>query len=111
MRDFAPACVFQNQLDLLSLDVKARLDNAPDGAAAQEIISGCELRRQAPCVRHATQCQLVRADLNLFGAPCVDDSPMGSRSMDDGISRRASQNQCFQYIFFNIWIHTGVVMS
>ena len=88
LNDFSGSCMFKDQMDMIDLKDKVKVTSASTGEDARKIIQTCSLRARAPCLRHGGHCTIPEADINLFGAPCVDDSPMGKRSMDDGLSRR-----------------------
>ena len=65
LNDFSGSCMFKDQMDMIDLKDKVKVTSASTGEDARKIIQTCSL-----------------------SAPCVDDSPMGKRSMDDGLSRR-----------------------
>lgn len=74
---------------MLSLDDKAKLNDVKSGAEALEMLSTMKLKTRMQCLRHGGSCCVPSPDINIFGAPCVDDSCAGKKSMDDGVSRRA----------------------
>jgi len=82
--------MFGDQLDFLSLDDKATMNSLKSGEEVAKFMKTCRLKDRAVCMRHGCHCAISKADIAFFGAPCVDDSSMGKRSMDDGLSRRVS---------------------
>ena len=95
-RDFPEACVFKDCMSCVppAYQADARESGSPPPYWATE----------AACVQHKTWCKLKReVDLAVFGAPCVDDSSMGSNKKDEGASRQApmlESNNVFCYIWF-----------
>lgn len=89
-RDFPCAHVFKNVVDVVPdtyRDDVLSADNSIEKVC--NILGGFRLMRAAPCVAHDGICQIpTRPDLSLFGAPCVDDSQMGSCLKEDGCTRR-----------------------
>lgn len=82
LRDFPKeACVFRNVLEVLPVELR----NDPARAKPKTF------ETHARCDRHGSMCQLpCNVDLCVFGAPCVDDSSIGSLRTDDGDARFAS---------------------
>ena len=92
IRDFPCACIFVDQMNLVSIDVQSQLLKAKGFEETIEVLKHASFNSQAPCCRHNSLCSLpVQPDLCLFGAPCVDDSSMGKMGCDDGSSRRVTQ--------------------
>lgn len=84
-RDFPHSCTFLDVRDVLPEELRNNLDLEP----RQESI---DYEKHAPCDAHPDQtCSLPRnIDIAMFGAPCVDDSPMGALKKDNGKARKAA---------------------
>ena len=101
MKDFAGACMFKDQMDLVGIDDRLKICGYGNGEEAAQFIRECDLKARVPCIRHSGSCQIPTADINIFGAPCTDDSQAGNRGQDDGPSRRVShQPSCVCVICF-----------
>lgn len=90
-RDFGAACIFKDQMHLIDTTTHLQLQAATKFEDCMGILERVNLNTTAGCSRHGGRCLIpTRPDLNLFGAPCVDDSSMGSHSMDQGIARKVT---------------------
>ena len=88
-RDFPNACVFKNQMDVLSPDSFCTLVGSLGFEDVLANVRSASFASQAPCVQHKQQCPLPKqVDLAVFGSPCTDDSSQGSQKKDDGQTRK-----------------------
>lgn len=84
--------------------------NAPNRDVAREQVQNSEFVTRARCKQHNYLCRIDKgADVNVFGAPCVDDSTIGSLKTDDGNSRLDPwfSTTCFSYAGFSLLLHVG----
>ena len=81
-RDFQQACVFQDCLHILPEHMRQDPSNASEPFGYETC---------APCVQHKDQrttCPIpINFDISIFGAPCVDDSTMGTLKKEEGKAR------------------------
>lgn len=91
MRDFPDSHIFCNAVDVLPAEKQQEFLSKTIGMhKAKELVSDVELLPWAPCASHETLCPVhSEPDLCFFGAPCVDDSSMGAKLLEEGNSRRA----------------------
>ena len=84
--------MFTDQIKVLSAHDEQHI---PPNASMDDMLQALEqatFSEAAHCCQHSKPCPLPRdADLCVFGAPCVDDSAIGSRRMDAGPSRRVTR--------------------
>ena len=94
-KEYPTACLFGDKLNLLKPVDKASLLGASNSVEAFKALETFELNARCNCLRHGVLCSIhTSPDINIFGAPCVDDSSLGKQSMDEGISRKAGGFAC-----------------
>lgn len=93
-RDFKEACVFGNQWQVLEPADQNKLKNANGIEEINAFLKKTEFLVRAKCTQHNYLCRLVRPDqgpdITFFGAPCKDDSTMGTQKQDSGKHRAES---------------------
>lgn len=85
-RDFPGSCTFQDVLHVLPDTLQANLSK-------ESTMTSVPYKTHAYCHTHSGSCSLpCNAHLALFGAPCVDDSTIGSHRTDNGPARQVPLN-------------------
>ena len=105
-RDFR-GCVFGDVLDVLVPEDKEKLMKASGPEEIEAVLSNATFQSEARCAKHDRLCPVssaIRPDFSLFGAPCVDDSPMGANLKDLGDSRKVIRTALHFFCMFMISI-------
>lgn len=90
-RDFPHSHVFRNTLDVLPKSVLHNIAKADGITKVESILQDVDFCSVARCECHCTECPLPsEVDLGVFGAPCVDDSTIGSMKQHDGEARKVA---------------------
>lgn len=89
-RDWPGACVFKDALGVLNDSDRKALVKTEDPVFAANIIDNATFEQTSMCAQHKKRCNVTRSpvDISMFGAPCVDDSSMGTLKTDAGKARK-----------------------
>ena len=89
-RDFPNACVFTDEEHILDPLDRTKMSKLKSQTEVSAFLQNVSFSVRSQCAQHKYLCKLdKKADMALFGVPCVDDSTMGTMKMDDGACRNA----------------------
>lgn len=93
-RDFNDSCIFANQWQVLDPADQKKLKEATGVEEIHALLEKVQFVVRGKCLQHNYLCRLCRPnegpDISFFGAPCKDDSTMGSQKRDMGKFRGES---------------------
>ena len=112
-RDWPGCHVFTDAMHVVEEQDRNNIVQASSAAEAEKALQSCTFVSKAKCMAHKEACSLPqRPDVSLFGAPCVDDSPMGPLKKDDGAARRAISLHCVKLCsHMGYFYHVGLGLS